>query len=460
VSVDRSALPAVGPDRAFRLAKPRTHRLGNRLRTWTVEHRGLPVVATLLIVPAGSATDPVDRPGLAALTADLLDEGAGDNDALGLHDALARIGAHLDTECTADATVVGVLSLAQHAEAAMRLLADVFTRPHLTDRDFGRLRTLRRNRLTQLRDVPGALADRLFVETLFRGHPYGHLAIGSEESLDSVTRDEVVGFHRRWFGPERATLVVVGDLSHDEAFDIAARAFGDGAGNGARKPSPGDVAPAGAASAPAREVVLIDRPGAQQSELRIGRVGAARSTAGYHAMVVANAVLGGQFTSRINMNLREDKGFTYGARSYFDFRREPGPFAVQASVQADATAASIREVFAELDGLRQARPVTGRELDLARWGLTRGYARNFETSEQVARAMAQLILHALPDDSFDTFVDAVRAVDGDAVSEVAGRLFDPASMLAVVVGDRERIGPGLHELGFERCTVIPDPRGS
>ena len=204
----------------------------------------------------------------------------------------------------------------------------------------------------------------------------------------------------------------------------------------------------------AREAIVVHRPDAQQSELRIGCVGVSRSTGDYHALVVANAVLGGQFTSRINLNLREDKGYTYGARSYFDFRRTAGPFVVQASVQTDATAASVREVFSELDGLRGPQPVTPRELDLARWGLTRGFARSFETPEQIARAMAQLVLHGLPDDTFDTFVDQVRAVEASTVTEVARRHFDPESMFTVIVGDRARIEPGLGALGFARCTVI------
>ena len=220
------------------------------------------------------------------------------------------------------------------------------------------------------------------------------------------------------------------------------------------------MAPSRVARAPAvsngleREAFIVHRPNAQQSELRIGRIGAPRSTLDYHAMVVANAVLGGQFTSRINLNLREDKGYTYGARSYFDFRKAAGPFVVQASVQTDATAASVREVFAELDGLRGQQPVTSRELDLARWGLTRGFARSFETPEQVARAMAQLVLHGLPDDTFDTFVAQVRAVEADTVTAVARRHFDPESMFTVIVGDRDRIEPGLGDLGFSRCTVV------
>jgi predicted Zn-dependent peptidase len=305
-----------------------------------------------------------------------------------------------------------------------------------------------------MRDVPSALADRVFVEELYRGHPYGHLPIGTEEALEALGLDDVRTFHAQAYRPERATLVLVGDLDHDRAFTLAARRFGgSGATGTAARVRPAPVSPDLSG-----EAVIVHRPNAQQSELRIGRVGVARSTVDYHALVVANAVLGGQFTSRINLNLREDKGYTYGARSYFDFRRSAGPFVVQASVQTDATAASVREVFLELDGLRGPQPVTARELDLARWGLTRGFARSFETPEQIARAMAQLVLHGLADDTFDTFVEKVRAVEAETVTDMAQRHFDPGSMFTVIVGDRERIEAAVGALGFSRCTVLePQP---
>ena len=455
MSVDRSRLPDVGSDRLFALPRPQRHRLDTGLAVWSVEHRGLPVVACLLVVPVGSAHDPADRPGLAALTTDMLDEGAGDRDGLALHDALARIGAHFDTECVSDTTVLGVLTLSAHADAGLGILADIAFRPRFVEDDFERLRTVRRRRLSQMRDVPSALADRVFMETLFQGHPYGHLPIGTEAALDALDLDQVRAFHARAFVPSRATLILVGDLDHDEAVRLAERGFG-----ATVPPADSDgfaPAPSSSNAALARHAVVIHRPSAQQSELRIGRVGVSRSARDYHALVVANAVLGGQFTSRINLNLREKKGYTYGARSYFDFRRAPGPFVVAASVQTNATNASVREVFAELDELRATRPVTARELELSRWSLTRGYARNFETPEQIARAMAQLVLHDLPDDTFDTFVPRVRAVGAPDVSDVAARYFDSETMFTVIVGDRAQIEPGLHDVGFSHCTVVDAP---
>ena len=193
-------------------------------------------------------------------------------------------------------------------------------------------------------------------------------------------------------------------------------------------------------------VALVHRAGAPQSELRIGHVAVSRSTPDYHALLVCNMVLGGQFVSRINMNLREDKGYTYGARTSFDFRRGAGPFVLSASVQSDATAAAVREAVAELRAIRGERPVTRQELETGRAALTRGYPRNFETAEQISRAAAQLALYGLPEDYFSTFVPKVQAVDETEVMRVAAAHIDPSRLLTVVVGDRETIGADLARL--------------
>lgn len=455
MTVDRSRLPEVGPDRLFHLPRPARARLGTGIEAWSVAHRSVPVVAALLLLPVGSAADPAELPGLAAMTADLLDEGAGDRDALALHDALARIGAHLAIECTPDATVVGLLTLARHAEQALHLLAEVCFQPRLAAEDFERVRALRRNRLVQMRDAAGAVADRVFLATLLGSHPYAHLPIGTEQALDRVRVEDVRAFHARTFDPRLATLVVVGDVAHEEAMAVADRVTARVVSAPSAPVARAEVPPAGLW--PRGEVVVVDRPKAQQSELRVGRVGVSRADAAYHRLVVANAVLGGQFTSRINLNLREAKGYTYGARSYFEFRASPGPFTVQAAVQTDATGAALREIFAEMDGLRGDRPVTAAELDLARQGLTRGYARNFETAEQIARAMVQLALHRLPDDTFDRYIERVRAVTAGDVSAVARDYFVPETMLSVLVGDVEKVGPTLDGLGMRWRPVTPEP---
>ena len=446
MAVDRSRLPALGPDPAFRFPEIRRRTLASGLRVWTVEHHAVPIVSFLALLPVGAAADPQDRPGLAAVTSDMLDEGCGDLNALELHDTLGRIGGHLDSEIGSDATILTVSSLGRFADRATALLADMVIRPRLEPRDFARVRELRLNRLVQLRDMAPALADRVFAQLLYANHPYGHLPIGTEESLRSMMLGEVRGFHGSMFAPSLMTIVAAGDASHEALADFVEAAFGTWTA-----PAPPGLANADAPPvlSPSRErVALLHRSAAAQSELRIGHVGVPRRTPDYHALLVLNMVLGGQFVSRINMNLRENKGYTYGARTSFDFRRGPGPFVLHASVQSEVTVEAILEALGELHAIRGDRPVTPAELETGRAALTRGYPRNFETAEQISRGAAQLALYDLPDDYFSTFMPKVLAVDEAAVTRVATQHIDPSRLLTVIVGDREKVGSALPRLNL------------
>jgi predicted Zn-dependent peptidase len=442
MAVDRTRLPAPGPPVTFSFPEIRRQALGNGLRVCTIEHHEVPLVTCFVLMPVGSSHDPDAHPGMAAIAGDLLDEGSGDLTALEVHEALGRIGAHLDTEVGADATLLEMTTLAQHAPRALALLASMVAAPRLEDRDFARVRELRLSRLLQLRDLPPALADRAFTQLLYAGHPYGHLPIGTEESLRGLVLDDVAEFHRRAYVPSRATIIAVGDASHDRLAALVEDAFGRWSASGTPGGLP-DVATLPAPPAPAVQLATLHRPGAAQSELRIGHLGLPRSTPDYHAVLVLNMVLGGQFVSRLNMNLREDKGYTYGARTSFEFRRGAGPFVFQTSVQSAVTADAVREALRELRTIRQDRPVTAAELELGRAALTRGYARNFETAEQLGRAAAQLALYGLPDDYFTTFVPRVLSVQVDDVTRAAVDHIHPDRLLTVIVGDRDRIAPTL-----------------
>jgi zinc protease len=442
--VDRSTLPELGPERAF--AFPAIHRttLANGVRVWSVPHRQVPLIAVLALVPVGASSDPSNRPGLAAITGDMLDEGCGDRSALEVHEALGRIGAQLDLDVGYDATVIGLTTLERYLDRGLELVRDMLVRPRFEQREFDRVRELRLNRLLQLKDMPPALADRAFAQMLYRGHPYGHLPIGSEGALRALMVRDITAFHRRAFIPSRTTVIAVGDASHEALQKSVQRAFDAWSADEAEPVAdPETFAPA---PAPPARLALVHRPGAAQSELRIGHVALPRRTADYHAALVANMILGGQFVSRINMNLREDKGITYGARTAFEFRRAPGPFVLHASVQSDATAEALKESLAEIRAIRGDRPVTRQELELGRASLTRGYPRNFETADQIARAAAQLALYDLPDDYFTTFVPKVLALTEDAVTAVAAKHIDPDRLLAVIVGDRDKLAPSLKAL--------------
>ena len=446
--VDRSRVPEPGPVPTVRFPAVRTVRLSSGLALRTVEHPGPPMVTFLLVIPAGAASDPTGQAGLAALTADLLDEGSDGRTALELHAALDRIGARLGTDVGSDATTISLTTLSRSTFEGLALLAEIVAHPRFDEVDVARVLDLRRSRLRQLRSVPGAVADRVFLQTLYPAHPYGHLGIGTDDSLSGLTGADVRQFHHDAFQLGKATLIAVGALTHEGLFEAAERAFGEVPVRPVSSAVVVDPAGLGAPGPPSARLVLVDRPGAVQSELRVGHVAAARRTPDYHALQVLNMVLGGQFVSRLNLSLREEKGFTYGVRTAFDCRRAPGPFAMRGSVQSGATVEALQEVFVQMEAIGGDRPVTPAELEVAGAALTRGFALGFETPGQVARGIGRLVLHELPEDYYDRFVTQVEAVDAPAVTAAARVHLHADRAVAVIVGPADQIAPDLGVLNL------------
>ncbi|HEY2153622.1 MAG TPA: pitrilysin family protein [Vicinamibacterales bacterium] len=449
MTVDRSRLPAPAPTRTLAFPAIEKSTLPNGLRVWTARHTQVPLVAFTLLVRSGAAADPAGKEGLAAFTADMLDEGSGDRSAIQMHEALAKLGAQFDTDIGSDATVASVTVLSRFAARALELLSDIVARPAMRDADFTRVRQLRLHRLTQVKDVPAAVADRAFLKLIYGGHPYGHSPMGTEASVTGIAADDVRAFHLQAIRPSVSTLIAVGDCDHAAIVKLAAEAFGDWSGSSVAEN-------AGSAALPqAAGIHIVSRPSAPQSELRIGQVAVRRDTPDYHPLVVANTILGGQFVSRINLNLREDKGLTYGARTAFEFRRLSGPFVLQASVDTAGTGRAVHESINEIAGIRGQRPVTAAELELGIAALTRGYARSFETGEQIGRAALQLAVYDLPDDYFEQFVPRIERVTTDDVSRVMTRHLDPARLTTLIVGDLDVVGPEIARLDLGEPIVLP-----
>ncbi|MCX6538794.1 MAG: pitrilysin family protein [Acidobacteria bacterium] len=440
--------PVTGPDEPVVFPPVTRIRLANGLAVWFVERRQLPFVTVSLLVPAGSAIDPIDLPGLASLTADMLDEGSGTQSAIEIQEAFGRLGTTLDTEAGPDAVLLSLSVLPRHAHEACALIADLVMRPTLAVEDFERVSTLRLNRLRQLRNSPSSVADQAFVQAVFGAHPYGHQPWGLTQAIERMHIENVVHVHEAAYHPASCAMMVVGSLEPADVARIAESAFGTWTGpeKGSDLISTIPFSPAPRASA--SRVILVDRPGAAQTELRIGHVAAPRGTPDYHALVLLNAILGGQFVSRINLNLREQKGYTYGAHTAFDFRRMAGSFVLQTSVQTDATADAVRESLNEIAAIRGDRPPTAQEIEFGSATLTRGYARSFETTGQIGRALTQLAMYDLPDDTFDRFVPGVRAVRADDLTAAAQRYLHPDQLVVVAVGDRVTLESGLASLGL------------
>jgi predicted Zn-dependent peptidase len=456
-TVDRSRLPDVGPDPSFRLPGVAHHRLPNGLHVRTIEHHSIPVTTIVAQVEGGTGADPADREGLAAITADMVDEGTGSLDAIDVADALACIGGDYDVDTGPDATTFTLTTLTRFGVRGASLLGDLLIRPSLRPHDFDRVRQLRLDRLRQIKDSPPAAAERAFLRMLYGAHPYGHVALGGETSLRAMHPEDTARFHARTFRPDRTTLVMAGNQTHHELLAIVEDAFGDWSSGTLEGDQP-VVAAALEPPARAPRLAIIARDGAAQSELRIGHLAARRDTPDYSALLVMNAVLGGQFVSRINLKLREEKGYTYGARTGFDWRRGLAPFSMHASVHTAATTDAIRDSLNEIDAIRGSRPVTHDELALAKASLTRGYPRNFETAQQVARGVAQLALYGLPDTYFEEFVPRTNAITAAEVTHAAVRYLDPQKLTTLIVGDQAAFDVPLRDLGLGDAELCPsDP---
>ncbi len=444
--VDRSGLPPVGAAVPLRFPAIERETLSNGVRLWSVDHHETDLIGFVLLVPSGSAADPPGREGLAAFTADLLDDGTRRRSGIELYEALGRIGGRLGTDVTSDATVLSITALARHAREALGLLIELATEPRFDPQEVERIRTLRISRLAQMRHAAAAVAERAFLRSVYGTHPYGHTPAGTETALARTTLDDVRAFHAAHYAPARWTLIRAGGRGCAPGAELASLVASIPHAALAADPAPAE-APGAPGAPPAGRLAFVPRAGAVQSELRIGHAGIVRRAPDYPAVMVMNMVLGGQFVSRLNLNLREARGYTYGVRTGFDGRRRPGPFALQTAVDAAVTGDAIREALREIRDIRAARPVTGAELAAARPVLTSGFARNFETAGQVAHAALRLALYELPDDEYTTFVARVAAVDAGAAAEAARRRLDPDALRVVVVGPPE-VGPSLASLGL------------
>jgi len=455
--VDRSKLPVPGPPRPFAFPRITRVALANGLNLRVISHGSVPVAAAVLLLPGGSSADAPSQSGLASLAADLLDEGSRGQSALEISDRIARMGGDLDLEVSHDATVVSLAMLDRFIDDGLSLVHEICTSPNLAESDFARIRQLRLERLRQLRDHPGALADRAFAQLLYQSHPYAQPNHGTGASLGSLTVEDVRRYHSAMFQPAGATLVVAANQPPDVLVAKASAVFGSWQSDGAAPAIARDRGQLDPPREPSARLAIVPRPGAAQSELRLGHVATSRRTPDYHALVLLNTVLGGQFVSRLNMNLREDKGYTYGVRTGFDLRRGDGPFVLQTSVGTEVTVPALGEALDELRAIRNGRPVTADELALAKSSVALGYPRGFETVQQIARSVAQLALHDLPDSYFEEFIPRLEAVTLDEVASAAHRYLQPDRMVTVIVGDPERVSQTVGMLGLGELQTVSPP---
>ena len=437
----RKQQPAEGPASKLTLPVPSSFKLANGLTVLFVERHNLPIVAANLVVLSGSETNPVDKPGLAAFTADMLDEGTNRRGTLQIAEDLDRAGATLTTSSTADSASVSLRSLTKNVEPAFDLLTDVALNPAFQQRELDRVRNQRLTQLLQQRDNPNQLVSKVFYKTVYgEKHPYGFVELGSEEAIKSTTHDDLMAFWKAGFEPQNAALVVAGDVTEAQLRSLAEKYFGKWSGSTSeRSLSLDEVQPS------ARRIVIVDKPGSPQTQLRVGHVGVKRSNPEYVPLEVMNTMLGGLFSSRINMNLREKHGYSYGAGSVFVYRRGPGPFFVGGGVRSDATAASVKEIFSELDAMRNA-PMSAEELATSKDSMERSLPGQFETSPQAAASIGDLFIYSLPLDYYRALPAKIEAVTAQDAQRVAEKYLNPDRMVVVAVGDKAKIEPELSKL--------------
>ena len=438
----RQTRPKAGPVKAAQLPVPEHFTLPNGLTVLVSEQRELPVVSASLVFRSGSGDNPPDMPGLANFTAAMLDEGTTTRDALRIADDAARLGATLTTGSTMDSTEVAVTSLAPQFAAALDLMADVTLHPTFPAAEIERQRASRLATLISQKSNPAATVGRVMSAALFGpGHPYGYTELGTEASNKSMSREAMLGFWQQRLVPGNAALVVVGAVSRKELEAMATKAFSGWTGT---TPARGTMA---APQGTAAKLVVVDAPGAAQTQLRVASLGVARATPDYEAIEVMNTILGGLFTSRINLNLREDKGYTYGASSAFVMRRNPGPFFVAAGVRTDATAPAVKEMLNEIRKMKEA-PVSAEELALGKDSLVRSLPGRFETSAQAAGSFATLFVYDLGLDYFTKYIQRLGAIDTAAVRAAAEKYLIPERLVVVAVGDRAKIESDLKNLNL------------
>jgi zinc protease len=447
--VDRSAMPAPGAIADAQFPDFRTARLSNGLRVLHVKRDGAPMVNMRLIVDTGYGEgDAGDPPGLGPLAMSLLDEGAGRRSGLEIADELDRLGASLFVSGGGETTSVDLSTLTIALDPALDIFADVIRRPSFNVADFDRLRQQQAQSLRQSEREPNAIASRVMARRLWGDtHPYGRLA--TPETLEAVTLEGAKAFHQRWFGPNNAVLLVVGEVGLEEILPKIESRFADWAPATAQR-----TAPTRPARPRAPEVLLIDRPGALQSVILVGSTQGPRDPESEFALSAFNAMFGGNFTSRVNMNLREDKGWSYGARSSLGGGRGPRSFVVSAPVQTDATRGALEELRKELTGVVGGRPPSAEELETVQTNAILGLSGRWENAAAVVDTLADIALFDLPPDFYDRFAAGIRGVDLDAVRSAARSLIPDQNHLWVIVGDREKIEADVRALNIGAVTVV------
>src|SRR3954464_837078 len=422
VAVDRTKPPELGPPPRVSLPPILTRQLPNGLKLMIVEQHELPLADFVLLVGSGGTSDPVGKTGVANLTASMLREGTTTRKSLDIADQTSFLGVSLNPQASWESSTLSLHTPTAQLDSALALFADVALHPSFPTNEFDRIKKNRLTELLQLRDQGPAIANQAFPAILYgSGHPYGAPLIGTEASVTGLTTADLQSYYQTNFKPNNSTLIIVGDVNPAQIEQKINALFGSW--------QRGDVAPLTYNEPPkagTTTIYLIDKPGAAQSSFRIGAVGVPRSTKDFFALTVMNTILGGSFSSRLNQNLREARGYTYGAASRFDMRRAAGPFLASAEIVTAKSDSALIEFLKELNGIRQAVPPN--ELSRAKRYLQLQLPGNFETTQEIAAGLVPLALYNLPLDYYNNYVQNIENITQADVARVAQEYINPGSL--------------------------------
>jgi zinc protease len=443
----RKEPPKAGLAAALHLPVPEQFKLSNGLTVLYNQRPGLPLVAASLVLRSGSGANPVEKPGLASFTARMLQQGTTTRSALEIADRAADLGATLGSRASTDSSIVSTHSLSRNFAHALELLSDVALHPSFPKEEIERVRKERLAALVQEKDEPFSVATRVLYAALYGAHhSYGYPDIGTEESLKAVTREDLLKFWQENYFPNDAALVVAGNIKLSDLKPMLEKQFGGW------KAGKAAAANMGAPERSDARMILVDRQGAPQTTLVCYSMGVARSTPDYAPIEVMNTDLGGLFSSRINMNLREAHGYTYGAGSFFMYRRAAGPFVVFSDVRTDVTAPATTEMFNELRKMRETE-MTADEMRLSKDSITRSMPGRFERGTDASGSFAELFVYDLPLDYYSKLPESINAVTAEQAQAIAQKYIHPEQIVVLAIGDRSKIEEEMKKLNLGKVEI-------
>ncbi len=447
--LDRTIKPEETGKISFALPGIEKFKLENGLEVYFIRKNKLPIIQINLVTNAGSVFDPAGKKGTANLFSMTVDEGAGDYDALSLSDEFDSLGSNFSVYCTQDSIYFSLQSLAENFERSLELFGTVLARPHFNNKDFERERRKVLTRILQLKDEPDEIADSVFEKILFGNNsPYAFRTLGYDEEIKNIPIDDLKNFYSKYITPNNASLVVVGDSNIDKLkgqLNILLKDW---------KPSTAVNQLLINRTENSHQIYVVNKKDSVQTEIRIGHFSNKRKDGDYFSKTILNTILGGQFTSRINLNLREKKGYTYGAHSQFNYYKNEAYFYVSTSVGNENTGNAVKEIYDELNKIKQG--VLQSELEFAKSALIRKFPSNFETYKQIATNITGIILHSLPDDYFNTYIKSVNDITLEDVNNAAVKYISPEQVVTVLVGEKDKIINQLDELKLGKIIEVDE----